>query len=196
MRINVNLASRPYEDEGQFYRIWGTALVAMILLTALMITLSVRHYRTSRKSWAEARRAENRLEELKRDEARAQQILAEPQNRGTRDRSQFLNEAILRKSFSWTQLMEDLEKVVPTGVRVVSIAPAVDKDNRFQLKLDIVSETREAAVVLLRNLEKSPHFVSPQLTVESHHNGRGEENEVTSSIVSYYAPRQAAGEGD
>ena len=55
MRIGINLASRPYQDEGRFYRIWGAALAFMILLTALMITASARHYVNSRKDWASAR---------------------------------------------------------------------------------------------------------------------------------------------
>jgi len=122
MKINVNLASRPYQDEGQFYRQWGTALGLVILFTGLMLLLSVQHYRNSRVEWASARQAQAKLAELQREQAQAQQILARPENRGTRDRSQFLNSAILRKSFSWTRLMEDMERVMPAGVRVTSIA--------------------------------------------------------------------------
>lgn len=191
MRIGVNLASRPYQDEGRFYRLWGGSLTLVILFTAFMIAMCARHYVSSRNDWANARQAESKLADLKREEALAQQILAKPENRGTRDHSQFLNTAILRKSFSWTRLMEDMEKVMPTGLRVVSIAPVVDQHQRFVLKVEVQGETREAAVELLRNMEKSQHFRSPQLIQETRApRTTGAEGGVKSDIVTSYLPAE------
>lgn len=192
MKIGINLASRPYADEGRFYRQWGTALACLILFTAFMLVLSVRHYRNSRQEWESARQAQAKLAELKKEEGQAQQILARPENRGTRDRSQFLNSAILRKSFSWTRLMEDMERVMPPGVRVTSIAPVVDQHNRFTLKFEVQGETRDPAVQLLRNMEKSPHFRSPQLGTETH----DKNGAVKSDIITSYIPHQAIEGGE
>lgn len=196
MKIAVNLASRPYEDEGQFFRQWGTALALAALFTAFMVFISVRHYQDTQREWESARQAQTKLEELKRESAQAQQVLARPENRGTRDESQFLNTAILRKSFSWTKLMEDMEKVMPAGLRVTSIAPAVDQRNRFTLKLEVEGETRDTAIELLRNMEKSPHFRSPQLSSETH--GRPGEGSagVKSDIITSYLPHEAIEGGD
>ena len=188
MKIAVNLASRPYEDEGQFYGRWGTALALTVLFTAFMVFISIRHYQSSQREWESARQAQDKLVELKRESAQAQQILARPENRGTRDESQFLNSAILRKSFSWTKLMEDMEKVMPAGLRVTAIAPVVDQRNRFVLKMQVEGENRDTAVELLRNMEKSAHFRSPQLGLETHKtNGQG----VVSEITTAYLPREA-----
>jgi len=194
MRIGINLASRPYQDEGQFYRRWGGALVAVVLLTLAMLALSARHYGDARKNWASARQAQAKLAQLKKDQAQAEQVLAEPQNRGTRDRSQFLNAAILRKSFSWTRLMEDLEKVMPRGVRVVSIAPVVDQKDRFILRLQTQGETRDGAIELLRNMEKSPHFRSSELSTETHGSDKtgSVDSGVKSEIRTAYVPGEAA----
>lgn len=193
MKIAINLASRPYQDERLFYRNWGSALALAILFTALMVYISVRHYVNTEREWAEARETQAKLAELKKEEAEARQILAQPENRGTRDRSYFLNAAIIRKSFSWTRLMEDMEKVMPSGLRVVAITPGVDR-NRFVLKLQVQGEQRETAVALLRNMEKSPHFRSPQLSDE-HHTKNGEglktgEGGVTSNIFTAYLPAE------
>src|SRR5262249_53488175 len=153
MRITINLASRPYQDERRFYRNWGSALALSILVTVGLLFIAFRHHVNSQRHWAQAREAEARLAELTKEEAQARQILAQPENRGTRDRSNFLNAAIMRKSFSWTRLMEDMEKVMPAGLRVVAIAPGVDR-NHFILKLDVEGEKRDTAVELLRNMEK------------------------------------------
>jgi type IV pilus assembly protein PilN len=193
MRIAINLASRPYQDERRFYRNWGSALGVAILVTALMIFISVRHYVNAQKEWAQARETEAKLAELRKQEAQAQQILAQPENRGTRDRSYFLNAAIIRKSFSWTRLMEDMEKVMPAGLRVVSIAPGVEH-NHFVLKLQVQGERRETAVELLRNMEKSAHFRQPKLGLENH--DRNGEGGVKSDIYTAYVPAQSLEGGE
>ena len=194
MKIAVNLASRPYEDEGRFYRQWGTALALAALFTAVMVFISVRHYQDTQLEWESARQTQAKVDELKKESAMAQQILARPENRGTRDESQFLNGAILRKSFSWTKLMEDMEKVMPAGLRVTSIAP-LDQRNRFTLKIEVEGENRDTAVELLRNMEKSPHFRSPQLAVETH-TTVGEQSGVKSDIVTSYLPHEAIEGGE
>ena len=197
MRIGINLASRPYQDEGRFYQHWGGALALMVLFTALMITLSIRHHINSRREWASANAAETKLAELKKEEAQAQQILAQPQNRGTRDRSQFLNVAILRKSFSWTRLMEDMEKVMPPGLRVTSIAPAIDQHNRFVLKLQVQGERRESAIQLLRNMEKSQHFRNPQIIEETLNQAtNGSDAGVKTAMTTSYLPAEPLESGE
>lgn len=195
MKIAVNLASRPYEDEGQFYRQWGTALALAALFTAVMVFISVRRYQNAQLEWESARQTQGKVDELKKESAMAQQVLARPENRGTRDESQFLNSAILRKSFSWTKLMEDMEKVMPAGLRVTSIAPVMDQRNRFTLKIEVEGENRDTAVELLRNMEKSPHFRSPQLAVETH-TKLGEQTGVRSDIVASYLPHEAIEGGE
>ncbi|HWY67059.1 MAG TPA: PilN domain-containing protein [Terriglobales bacterium] len=190
MRIAINLASRPYQDERAFYRNWGSALAMAIVVTALMVFVSVRHYVNTQREWAQVRETEAKLAELKSEEAQARQILAQPENRGTRDRSNFLNAAIIRKSFSWTRLMEDMEKVMPSGLRVAAITPGVDR-NHFVLKLQVQGERREAAVELLRNMEKSSHFRSPQLSTETHTpESKNGEGAVKSNIFTAYLPAE------
>lgn len=196
MRVAINLASRPYLDETRFYRRWGTAVGLMLLLTAFMVWASIHHYSQSRMEWASARDAQARLAELQKEEAQARQILSEPQNRGTRDQSQFLNAAILRKSFSWTHLMTDLEKVMPAGVRVVSIAPNLDQKNHFGLKVSVEGPTRQGAVDLVRNMEKSQHFRSSIIASESaSENKTGGEGGVKSEITALYTPAETLERG-
>jgi hypothetical protein len=196
MRIGINLASRPYQDEGRFYQLWGAAVTITILLTAFIVTMAVRHHLNSLQEWGSARAAEAKLQDLHKEEAQAQQILSEPQNRGTRDRSQFLNVAILRKSFSWTRLMEDMEKVMPPGLRVVSIAPVIDQHNHFILRVEVQGEKRESAIELLRNMEKSQHFRQSELAAETRTDTKGGQPGVRSEILTSYSPAETLEGGE
>jgi type IV pilus assembly protein PilN len=91
--------------------------------------------------------------------------MRQPQNMAVLERSQFLNALFAAKSFSWTAVMMDLEKVLPVGVQVTSIEPVIAKDGSVNIRLR-VSGDRERAVQLVRNLETSQRFVSPRLASE------------------------------
>jgi type IV pilus assembly protein PilN len=89
----------------------------------------------------------------------------QPQNMGVLERSQFLNAVFARKSFSWTAVMMDLEKVLPVGVQVTSIEPQITKEGDVNIRLR-VSGDRDRAVQLVRNLETSQRFLLPRLSSE------------------------------
>jgi type IV pilus assembly protein PilN len=103
--------------------------------------------------------------DLKRQQA--EQFLNRPENRSTRDQSQFLNELIERKSFSWTRVLEDLEKVMPARVHLVSIHPELDEDNQLKLKMSIAGDSRDRAIELARRMEDSRRFAQTYIENET-----------------------------
>ena len=101
----------------------------------------------------------------KRDQA--QEFLNRPENRAIRDQSQFLNELIERKSLSWTHVLEDLEKVMPARVHLVSIHPELDEDNQLTLKMVVAGDSRERAIELASRMEDSGRFTQTYIETES-----------------------------
>ena len=63
--------------------------------------------------------------------------MRQPANAAVLDRAHFLNALFLRKSFSWTAVMMDLETVLPTGVQVTAIEPAVTADGDVIIRLRV-----------------------------------------------------------
>ena len=173
MRISVNLASRPFVELQPFFRrlrwiMGGLALVAL----ALFILLQVQ----SRKLAV----AESAMDELRQKTAAAQNEklgnearMRQPANAAVLDRAHFLNALFLRKSFSWTAVMMDLENVLPTGVQVTAIEPAITADGDVVIRLR-VSGDRDRAVQLVRNLEHTTRFIQPKLIGESLHTKEGQ----------------------
>jgi type IV pilus assembly protein PilN len=187
MRLNINLASQPYEDARQFWLRWGTGLAALAILTIalLMITIS---------GWFAARRDRGNIAELRaqiaqRDQTRrqAEAFLNRPENRATRDKSQFVNELIERKSLSWTRVLEDLEKVMPARVHLVSIHPEVDEDNRLLLKMLVAGDSRDRAIELARRMEESRRFTQTYIKTE-HFAPAGSGDTVQFDIDGVYIP--------
>jgi type IV pilus assembly protein PilN len=166
MRLDINLASQPYEDARQFWMRWGSAVAAAGLLTLVLLMLTI-------TGWLNARRDHTAIAEKKamiadRDQLRAdaERILNLPENRTTRDQSQLLNELIERKAFSWTRVLENLEKVMPPRVHLVSIHPELDEDNQLALKMTVAGDSRDRAIELARRMEESRRFAQTNIIQE------------------------------
>ena len=96
----------------------------------------------------------------------AEEFLNRPENRSTRDTSQFLNQLIERKAFSWTRVLENLEKVMPPRVHVMSINPGLDEDNQLALKMTVAGDSRDRAIELARRMEESGRFAQTNILGE------------------------------
>jgi Tfp pilus assembly protein PilN len=168
MRLDINLASQPYEDARQFWMRWGTAVGAVGLLTLVLLTLTVTGWMNARRDHAAIRQKRATIAEREQKLAEAQAFLSLPQNRSTRDESQFLNDLIERKAFSWTRVLESLEKVMPPRVHLVTISPGLDEDNQLSLKMTVAGDSRERAIELEQRMEESRRFAQPHILSESH----------------------------
>ncbi|HTT23494.1 MAG TPA: hypothetical protein VMG82_31490 [Candidatus Sulfotelmatobacter sp.] len=168
MHIDINLASRPYEDARQFWMRWGSALGALGLLTLVLLVLDITGYVASRHDRASMAQTRTLIADRDRTRAEADRVLNLPENRTTRDQSRYLNELIERKAFSWTRVLENLEKVMPPRVHLVSISPQLDENNELALKMTVAGDSRDRAVELERRMEESRRFVQTAITAERH----------------------------
>jgi type IV pilus assembly protein PilN len=125
------------------------------------------------------------------EKAKALAMLNQPQNRDIADQSQFLNDLFVRKSLSWTRLFTEMEKMMPPNIHVVSMKPEFNRENLLVLHVVVATSSRDAAVELVRRMEKSPHFKMPQVEAE---NTMGEGNAgpaggtIQFEIASVYLP--------
>ena len=185
MRLDINLATRPYEDAREFWARWGLGVGLLGLLTVLLLALAVRGWIHAGRDRHEIAQLQAQIVERDNERAKAQAYLDMATNRSTRDQSQFLNGLIQRKAFSWTRAFEELEQVMPSSLHVVSLHPALNDQNQMELEIRVVCETRAAAVELVHRMEGSRHFQGAQLTQES----QGEAGAaVIASVTSVYVP--------
>ncbi|HLI77990.1 MAG TPA: PilN domain-containing protein [Acidobacteriaceae bacterium] len=166
MRVQVNLASRPFVELRPFFlrlRLVMAALVALGLGLAIAAhMLSVR----AETQQAELDRLRSQTIAVQQAKLRTEQRLRQPANALVLDRAHFLNALFLRKSFSWTAVMMDLENVLPAGVQVTSIEPQIAPTGNVVIRLRVAGQ-RANAVQLVRNLERSRRFLAPRLIGEA-----------------------------
>lgn len=184
MRLDINLASHPYEDAREFWVRWGLAVGLLALCTLGLLGWTIR-------SWVEAGRDRHNIADLQqmiegRDQQRsqAQTLLDKPSNRSMREQSQFLNNLIMRKSFSWTLVFEDLEQVMPQRLHVVSLRPEFNEQNAMLLDMKVLGDSRAAPIELVHRMEGSDCFKNAQLVGET----EGENGSVAAAVVATYIP--------
>src|ERR1041385_3311122 len=195
MRIEINLASQPYEDARQFWTYWGTGLAVLALITVLLTSLAVMRFVNAQRERKEIADMEAVIGRFDQEKARAEAMLNQPQNRIIRDRSRFLNELFRRKAFSWTRVFEDLERVMPAHLHVVSIRPEGSSDNGLAFKLVVGGDTSEQARDLVRKMEASKQFrahIDSERENESSQ-GAGNADRVTFDIDALYVPGTETG---
>jgi type IV pilus assembly protein PilN len=192
MRVDINLASQRYEDARQFWMRWGTGVAAASLLTLILLTLTITGWVNARRDRISMSNTRALIAERDRTRASAEEFLNRPENRTTRDQSQLLNDLIERKAFSWTRVLENLEKVMPPRVHLVSIHPELDDDNQLALKMTVAGDSRDRAIELARRMEESLRFSQTIILHESGTQAASGGDTEQFEIAAIYVPEPLA----
>ncbi len=187
MRLDINLATQPYEDAREFWARWGLGVGLLAALTLVLLVFAVRGWSNAGRDRHNIAQLQQQIDELNKERDEDQGVLDMPVNRSTRDQSQFLNGLIQRKAFSWTLVFEDLEPVMPPNLHVVSLRPELNDQNQVQLDMKVAADTRAAAVELVHRLEGSKHFQGAELVSEGPQGSEGGSG-VAASVLSIYVP--------
>lgn len=124
----------------------------------------------------EAQRLEREIADLRNERAQLEQFFADPSTRLLTQRAAFLNSIIDQRSFPWTDLFVDLEKRLPAGVHVVSLAPSLEGEH-VAVKLRAGALSDKSKLDFLKALETAPEFSHLELLSESR-SGKNEDRDV------------------
>jgi len=75
----------------------------------------------------------------------------------------FWNKQFARRAFSWTQLFNDLQRIMPARAYVSSVHPEITPDNRVKLTLEILGDKHDNPLELVQRMEKSERFRAPKI---------------------------------
>jgi len=177
MKITLNLASQPYVDLRMVLRRLRMVMLVLILIAIPLLFLLKAEHKKAEAATVRVEQMQSNVRNLERQQQSYEALMKEPQNAAVLTQAGYLNGLFRRKAFSWTATMTDLETVLPSGVQVLSLDPAITKSGAVQIHLR-VSGARDRAIQLVQNLEKSKHFASPRLAGEmlAQTQGQGQNN--------------------
>ena len=162
MKVRLNLATKALETHRRFLA--GAGLTAFV---AGLIFLGMGwHVYSVRKINAEFRmRTEKTRQEMARLEAQRKELeryFAQKDVASLQDRAAYLNSIIDASSFDWTKMFMDLERILPAGVRVISIEPKQFRGH-VEVKMGVGATSDEAWLKFERALEESRQFREVQV---------------------------------
>jgi type IV pilus assembly protein PilN len=157
MKVRLNVATNPLQTHRRFLAVSGLigAVAGIVFLALGWHVYSARKSNEASRARAESVRQE--MVGLMGQREELENFFKEEQNAKLNERSTFLNSLIDEQSLNWTQMFMDLEIILPTGVRLVSIEPAHEK-GKVQVRLHVGAISDEAKLKFLRALESSPAF--------------------------------------
>jgi Tfp pilus assembly protein PilN len=165
--IHLNLASRPFRD----YRPVYAAVVVMALLTAFLALNNVDTLLRYRSETRTTRANIDKLEEQIADEQHHTEALTQ-RLRGVdlkvlSSQTEFANTQLAERAFSWSELLDRLEHVLPADVRLKSVTPAFEKDGLVHLSMNCIAKTGDGLTATINRFNGDTHFANAFPTSES-----------------------------
>jgi Tfp pilus assembly protein PilN len=158
--IAPNLASRPFLNTRPVWIVTGAAGLLTAVFLILNIALFVRTNRTLEPQLGHLAQLEAEHRELSHEVELLLTELDRVPWKSLASRVNGTNVVLREWGFSWLDLLEDIEAVIPREVRVIRIGPSVGPDE-VQLNLMVVARSRDAMIELLTNMITSPSFSNP-----------------------------------
>ncbi len=167
MQLELNLATQPFGRRRLFWVSAGAAAIMLLGIAAELVAVYAQNREPAPRFVREEAALRSHLRALQAEEADLKRKFTEPANEEVLERSLFLNELLYRKGISWTRTFSDLELIFPPRVRVEQIRPQVTPDNDVLLEMTVGAETRPDFIDLLKVLEESEIFGTPNVRASS-----------------------------
>lgn len=162
MKVRLNLATKALETHRRFLA--GAGLTAFFSSVAFL-GLGL-HVYSARKANAELRlrtgKARREMAGLEAQRSELEAYFHRQDVANLHDRAAFINTILDARSFNWTLMFMDLERILPGGVRVISVAPT-QVGGRAALKLTVGAASDEAELKFEHALEESKEFTGVQI---------------------------------
>jgi hypothetical protein len=158
MRFQVNLSRQPFYNR----RLFWLGFLIVLTITGLFGAWTLRQIDQSadkeKSLQAKITEQNQRLKEAKAKPVMGQQALSEDQIIQI-EAAAFL---IKRRSFSWTKMLEEFERSLPSTVRISSInyKTAEEKgiDSNLQFSVRVISKTPEDVTKMIAKMDQQPTF--------------------------------------
>ncbi|MCI0566561.1 MAG: PilN domain-containing protein [Acidobacteria bacterium] len=155
--LEINLATRPFRNNTLYWVGFGSAAFILLVLTGMNGWLFF-HSGTSVKHYEEEMvLKQQKRDGLSRDEQRLGVKLTKLDFNGLRQQAEFANDAIRRRVFSWTELFNRLEEVVPPAVMLTAVRPEIQAEG-ISIVAEGMAKDQEGLLDFEEGLIRSAYF--------------------------------------
>ena len=185
--IRANLATRPFYNERAVH-LWLLVLALVVAAaTVFNVARVIGYSRTDTELATQASRDEARAADLRAEAARLRGSVDLKEIELASTEARQANALIDRRTFSWTDLLNQFETTFPDNVRITSVQPTLDEKGGLVLAINIVARSVDDVEELIGNLEATGSFTRV-FSFQEHFNGDGM---LEAALEAHYMPRQA-----
>jgi hypothetical protein len=171
--IHLNLAARPYRD---YKPVYAVVVVASLLIAFMMlnnIDTYYRYVRDTRNTRDEIAAIDAQVrQEKSRSEVATRQIGTIDLNALSKQ-SRFVNAQLAERAFSWSELLDRLESVLPANVRITNVAPQFADNGLVHLNLSCEGKMPDSMLSTITRFQRDAHFANPFPTGQDAMQGGG-----------------------
>jgi len=165
-RLNLNLATYPLRNRRFFFLLLSVMAATLFLISYLAARTYIRYRSEAQKVRVSIDNIDQLIMVAGTEEKNFRQKVEEAVRRD-KNKVDLVNSIILRKVFSWTELLSTLENSLPDSSYILSLAPTLTEDSRLQLRLRVVSQDLDKLLEFLTKLKASKFRIRIEGEMES-----------------------------
>jgi len=156
-----NLSREPFPNLRPLQVSIALLVVLALAATAVSVIDLIAARRTEEGLTARLQPLEQQRRELSREVVALDRDLAAVKWGKLATETGALNQVLATRRLVWTELLANLERIMPWDVRLVTISPAIDQDGEVVLSLVGISTGRQGWLALLGRLFADHYFSDP-----------------------------------
>ena len=159
--LHVNLASRPFRDYKPVYAVVVAVSIVVAVLMFYNFDTFYRYQRDTKNTRNEIALIETqiRTENTRAENAKGQ--IGAIDLVTLSKQSKFVNTELAQRAFSWSELLDRLEVVLPANVRVVSVSPGFESSGLVHLNINCEGKNADSMLATITRFQHDPHFSNP-----------------------------------
>jgi Tfp pilus assembly protein PilN len=166
--FHLNLASKPYRNERPFIAVVVVSSLLIAFLTLMNFDSWYRYRNETQTTRSKIATLEKQAEQERARTDAVNQKIKGVDVRLLAKQTQFANAQLAQRAFSWSELLDNLERVLPDYVRLETITPSFEPSGLVHLTLQCVARDGDGLVNTLNRFNRSQHFTNPFPTNEDH----------------------------
>jgi Tfp pilus assembly protein PilN len=159
--IHLNLAAKPYRDMRPYVAVMAVGWLLVAIMALNNVDTWYRYQHDTKTTRDEIAALDRQTDIEKKKLQVSEQRLRSVNVRLMTVQTQYVNTVLAERAFSWSELLDRLERVLPDDVRLISITPSFNKNGLVHLNLICVGKTGNSMVATIDRLNADRHFIQP-----------------------------------
>lgn len=159
--LHLNLASRPWQNTRPFWITVGVTVAVIVILLVNNVQAAWRYYVETEETRSAISEVQMKTTSERQAARQLQEQIATLDRSDLMRRVDFVNRQIVERAFSWSQLLDHLERVLPDDVRLKSLRPKIEEQGPILLSMNCVAKDQDAYVETIRQMSADPNFENP-----------------------------------